>query len=341
MGRTFFADDQGRLPLPWLEAPLAAAVGHRGHALLLHGGLGRGLFELAMTLAQTHLCSGTASTPIRLAPCGRCDDCHLVRTQVHPDLHVLLPEALRLDVGWRTDGDVDRGDSATKPSRDIRVQDMRTAIDWSTSTASRDHGKVLVVHPASRMNAVTANALLKTLEEPSGQLKLVLTAHSPAALMPTLSSRCQHIHVDAPGVDTAVAWLQGQGVDGAAVLLAAAGGEPLEALDMAQRGLDAASWSALPQRVMRGEAAALSGWSVPDTVDALTKLCHDAMSVAAGAAPRYFPQVKTVTASASWERLRTWSIELVQARRHAEHPWHAALAVESLVLRARWALAPA
>jgi DNA polymerase III subunit delta' len=338
MGRPYFADDQGRLPLPWLQAPLAAAVGHRGHALLLHGGLGRGLFELAMTLAQTQLCSGKTTAPIRLAPCGRCDDCHLVRTQVHPDLHVMLPKAARLEVGWRIDGDADRDDEDTKPSRDIRVQDMRAAIDWTTSTASRDHGKVLVVHPASRMNAVTANALLKTLEEPSGRLKLVLTAHSPAALMPTLSSRCQHIHVDAPDVDTAVAWLQGQGVAGAAVLLAAAGGEPLEALDMAQRGLDAESWSALPQRVMRGEAA-LSGWSVPDTVDAMTKLCHDAMSTAAGAKPRYFPQLQALTAPASWGRLRTWSLELARARQHAEHPWHAPLAVESLVLQARRALA--
>ena len=40
-------------------------------------------------------------------------------------------------------------------------------------------GRVLVLHPASAMNAVAANALLKTLEEPPGDVRLLLTCGDP------------------------------------------------------------------------------------------------------------------------------------------------------------------
>ncbi len=324
-----FVGPDGELPLPWLRPTLAMAAAQKGHAVLLHGGQGRGLLELAMTLAQRLLCSAD----VQERPCGRCAECHLIGTHIHPDLHVLMPAALKEAVAWQSAGDGDERERGTKPSQEIRIDDMRAAIDWGTRSVSRARLKVLVVHPASSMNAVTANALLKTLEEPAGQLQLILTASSPGDLLPTLASRCQHVRLPMPSPSESLHWLKLQGVADAQTLLQAAGGEPLAARDLAAAGVDAALWRGLPARIQRGDATVLAGWSVATAVDALFKLCHDAMCVAADAPTRYF-EAATVPGGASWDALRLWSIELGQTARHAEHPWQAALAIEALVSRA-------
>jgi DNA polymerase-3 subunit delta' len=322
----------GQLPLPWLAEPLARAVAQRGHALLLHGGEGRGLFELAMTTAQALLCSRLVDGH---RPCGTCDDCHLVQSQVHPDLNVLVPAALRPVLGWRAEADDDEGEakeSKAKPSQDIRIAELRAAIDWGTLSVARDRVKVLVIHPATRMNPITANALLKTLEEPPGKLQLVLTARSPRALLPTIASRCQHLRIAPPERETALAWLAAQGVNDADALLRAAG-EPLLARDLATQGIDAAAWQRVPVAVRRGDGSVFAGWPLPAVVDALCKLCHDAMCVGAGDEARYF-DTKSVPRGASWAALRAWSIDLSTAASQAAHPWHALLAVDALVFRA-------
>ncbi len=332
----FLVGPDGQLPLPWLDNPLARAMAQRGHALLLHGGEGRGLFELSMTIAQSMLCAQPTpegGSTRGHVPCGRCDDCHLVQKQVHPDLHVLIPQALRPVLGWRIDGDDDdAGEGKAKPSQDIRIQDMRAAIDWSTLSVSRDRAKVLVIHPATRMNPTTANALLKTLEEPAGLLRVILTARSPRALLPTIASRCQHLLVSPPDHATALAWLEAQGVGDAQVLLRAAG-EPLLARDLAAQGIDAAAWQRVPAAVKRGDGSVFAGWSLPAVVDALCKLCHDAMCVEGASAARYF-DTNAVPRGATWPALRAWSIDLARAHQQAEHPWHALLAVDALVFRA-------
>lgn len=322
----------GQLPLPWLAEPLKHAVAQRGHALLLHGGEGRGLFELAMTTAQALLCAQPFDG---WRPCGTCEDCHLVQTQVHPDLNVLVPAALRPGLGWRVDADDDEGDakeSKAKPSQEIRIPELRAAIDWSTLSVARDRVKLLVIHPATRMNPITANALLKTLEEPPGKLQLVLTARSPRALLPTIASRCQHLRVAPPDRAAAMAWLEAQGVKDADVLLRAAG-EPLLARDLAAQGIDAAAWERLPAAVRRGDGSVFAGWPLPAVVDALCKLCHDAMCIGAGDEARYF-DTKSVPRGASWPALRAWSIDLTTAASQSAHPWHALLAVDALVFRA-------
>ena len=136
----------------------------------------------------------------------------------------------------------------------------------------------------------------------------------------------------------ALRWLAGQGVQDAAVLLAAAGGQPLQAKALADAGIGGGDWQALPQAVARGRSQALAGWPVPRVVDALNKLCHDAMALAAGGAPRYFP-AGSVPAGAAPAALNAWASELARVARHGEHPWNEGLLVESLVLQGSAALA--
>lgn len=328
----------GAPPLPWLAPLLQQTLRDRhAHALLLQGPQGVGQFELAISLAQGWLCE--AAERDRL-PCGRCASCKLVQARSHPDLLVLIPEALQDELGWgAADGDEAASDRAskTKPSAEIKVDAVRRAVAFAQVTSARGRGKAVVLHPAERMNAVSANTLLKTLEEPPGDARFVLSCATPDALLPTLRSRCQRVAMSLPPADAASAWLAAQGVADAAVLLAATGGQPQEALAWSRQGIDAALWTRLPALVAQGAAAALANWPLPRLVDALQKLCHDSACVARGAAPRYFPAA-SIAAGADPAALAAWMSELQRIARHAEHPWSAALVTESLVQQGQRAL---
>ncbi|MEO5697354.1 MAG: DNA polymerase III subunit delta', partial [Burkholderiaceae bacterium] len=245
----------GALPLPWLEPVLRSTLQSRhAHALLLHGPNGVGQFELAMTLAQAWLCEAGQDAA---RPCGHCASCRLVQAHSHPDLLVLVPEALQVALGWGGSTDTDAAperSGKTKPSKEIKVGALRGAINFAQTTSARGRRKVVVVHPAERMNAIAANALLKTLEEPPGDARFVLGCAAPDALLPTIRSRCQAVMLGLPPTVQAVEWLEQQGVADAAVMLAATGGQPQLALEWASDGVDAALWARLPGLVRDGEA---------------------------------------------------------------------------------------
>ncbi len=331
----------GALPLPWLAQPLRDALSRqRGHALLIHGPQGIGQFELALSLAQAWLCESGQQTK----PCGTCASCRLVQARSHPDLMVLLPDALRESMGWSTgtDGESDSEGKASKakPSKEIKVEAVRAAVLFSQSTSSRGLAKVVLIHPAERVNPIAANTLLKTLEEPPGAARFVLSCGAPDALLPTIRSRCQAVPLALPDPELASTWLAQHQVAQPQVMLAAAGGQPLEALEWVREGVDAVSWARLPRQLASAEAGTLASWPLPRLLDALKKLCHDAMCIASGASPHYFP-VASMPARAGLPALTAWSRALAQTSRHDEHPWNMPVMVESLVQQAHQALKPA
>jgi DNA polymerase-3 subunit delta' len=345
----------GQLPLPWLADPLRSALEtQHAHALLIHGPAGVGQFELAMTLAQAWLCeadelpgSPGAVAAASSKPCGRCASCRLFNVRSHPDLMVLLPPLLRDQMGWGT-GTAGEGEgeaagsseakaSKTKPSKEIKVDPVRAAVSFAQTSSARGRAKVIVIYPAERMNAIAANTLLKTLEEPPGMARFLLASGSPDSLLPTIRSRCQAVHMPIPDTQLALQWLGENSIKGAEVLLAAAGGQPLEALAWARDGVDAAAWQALPHRAAAGDGSGLAGWPLPRAVEALQKLCHDAMLMAAGAEPRYF-SISAMPKPSQLQSLSAWSRSLQEAASQAEHPWSVGLMVEAMIQEARHAL---
>jgi DNA polymerase-3 subunit delta' len=86
--------------------------------------------------------------------------------------------------------------------------------------------QIICIDPADAMNTAAANALLKTLEEPSPQTLLLLVADAPWRLPQTIRSRCQRIEFHLPPRAEALDWLQQNGVKDAAGALDAAGGNP-------------------------------------------------------------------------------------------------------------------
>ncbi len=337
-------DAFGEHELPWIAAAAAEVAGrHRGHALLLQGRGGDGVFELAVRMARASLCE--APDPAAPKPCGHCTACHLMRSHTHPDLRVLMPEAVQVALGWGAassdegEGDEARSSSSKKkPSKEIRIDAVRSAIDWTQVSSARGLGKVLLLYPADAMNTVSANALLKTLEEPPAGVRLMLVTEDAERLLPTLRSRCQRQVFDGPAPDVALAWLRAQGQAEPAVLLAAAGGQPLAARALGAEGFDAAAWRALPRAVAEGRWQPPAAMPLPRLREVLQKLCHDAMAQAAGSPPRYFP-ADSLPAAAAWTKLADWSGALARLARHDDHPYNAPLMTESLLADARavWA----
>jgi len=327
---------ESQLP-PWIGAQLRSLFGQRGHAWLLYGPSGLGQYDLALALARAWLCEQASEE----GACGVCRSCHAIDVRTHADLCILMPETTMLERNWplseKAQAELD--DKKRKPSKEIRIEAMREAVDFSQRTSSGGRGKVVLVFPADRMNAITANALLKTLEEPPGAVRFVLSTDSVHQLLPTIRSRCLGHGMDWPDSTVATRWLEGHDLPAATAqaYLRATGGRPDDALLMARSQRDPKAWALLPKAVQRGDASPMQDWPAREILDALHKICHDLQLQCQGVQPRYFdPQ--DLPAGVAFGRLSQWGRELAAARRTAEHPFNPGLMQEALVSRAKYIL---
>jgi len=366
----------GRSLAPWLQTQLESLLTQRGHAWLLGGPSGLGQFELALALATAWLCE----QPTAQGACGHCGSCHAVQVHTHADLCMLLPETLSLSLGWpldeKTQDDLDG--KKRKPSKEIKVDAAREAVSFTQFTRSRGTTKVVLVFPAERMNHVTANTLLKTLEEPPGAVKFILATEAAHQLLPTIRSRCLGHTMLWPDFEQALRWLGSETTqldstdnkpqksvrppDAADLktLLFRAGGRPADVLDWVQGcpvAETAQRWHDFPKAMLYGDVGALADWPPAVAVDALQKLCHDLWAVRVGADPRFFsakdlsaiperPSGKTGRASqlligTGLDALASWSRDLNAIARTVDHPYNPGLLIESLVSRAKTALTAA
>ena len=322
---------------PWVAQQRDSLLAQRGHAWLLQGPSGLGQYSLAMELARAWLCDA----PTAQGACGECASCHAINVHGHADLCLLMPEALMIEMGWplseKAQSEID--DKKRKPSKEIRVEAMRDAVEFTQRTSGRGRGKAVLVYPAERMNVITANALLKTLEEPPGDVKFVLATSAAHHLLPTVRSRCMGHNMVWPDKSVSNDWLRSQGVSAAdaSVLLAATGSRPEDALHWARAGRTAQTWSAIPRAVGQGVLTSFADWTPAQVVDALQKLCHDLLLVRVGAAPRFFAP-HDLPASPPLAALTQWSKDLNATARVVEHPFNAGLLLESLVGRAQTVL---
>lgn len=184
---------------PWLAGPWrvlaeALSAGRLHHGLLVAAPPGSGKRALVDAFATAALCM--QPNPDRSA-CGRCRSCQLVAAGSHPDL-------ARVTFELRDDG---------KPRSEIIVDQIRVLSQRLAMSSQFGGLQLAVIDPADRLNASAANALLKTLEEPTPATVLVLVADEPARLPATIRSRCQRVDVRLPARDEALQWLQAQGIE--------------------------------------------------------------------------------------------------------------------------------
>jgi DNA polymerase-3 subunit delta' len=319
---------------PWIAAQVKPLLAQKGHAWLLAGPSGLGHYELALSLVRAWLCE----QPSVLGACGACASCHAINVHTHADLCVLMPETAMLTLGWplgeAAQSDID--EKKRKASKEIRIDAMRDAVEFCQRTAARGRGKAILVFPAERMNAVAANAMLKTLEEPAGDVRFVLASEAAHQLLPTIRSRCLVHSMIWPRAEDCVAWLQTQGLDAAqaAVTLRAAGGRPQDALQLYQSQSKTQVWVELPKAIARGDLSVLKDWSPSQTVDALQKICYDMLALKVGATPRFFAATD-LPGGASVAGLTRWAQALAVSKRTVEHPFNVGLMIEALVSQAQ------
>jgi DNA polymerase-3 subunit delta' len=116
----------------------------------------------------------------------------------HPDCQVLAPTLPR---------DNPRGAAA------LRIEQVRDLEHWAALAPLAAPRKVFILDDADRMTLPTAQALLKTLEEPPPRTLLVLVVANPGALPPTVLSRCQRVRFRPLTESVAAALLEARGVD--------------------------------------------------------------------------------------------------------------------------------
>ncbi len=177
------------------------------HALMIEGPAACGKTPLARAMVAKLLCTENA-----VDACGQCRSCRLLEGGAHPDYFEIQPE---------------------EEGKAIKVDQVRALIGSLDLTASISLRKVAYIHPADAMTISSANALLKSLEEPTGDTVLILVSDNPGRLPVTIRSRCQSISVAQPDSDVVLDWLRTESnasEDELAAALQAAGRSPLRAL---------------------------------------------------------------------------------------------------------------
>ena len=182
------------MPLPWLHDTQARlAKSYRAerfhHAQLFCGPVGVGKFELSDELGNALLCQNiakqVAAQNSMLKPCGQCKSCLLTLAGTHPDKRLT-----------KVDG------------QSIGVDDIRGISDFMNHSAAQNGNKVAIIENCEKMTTAAANALLKTLEEPTNSRFLILTTSQPAQLPATILSRCAKSDVKITNTALAQQWLE-------------------------------------------------------------------------------------------------------------------------------------
>lgn len=253
------------LPLPWQTSQWATLQnaqqrGALNHAWLLAGPAGVGKRRFAAAFTASLLCTA----PQQGMACGHCPACSRLAQGGHPDAHLL---GLNGHQGLSSLGPLSRPDALThwQPRKDsarqeIAVDAVRSLLNKLSTTAHSGGNRVVVVYPASDMSDATANALLKTVEEPAPNTYVLFVTEYPLSLKQTLRSRCQQLRFPVPERGVALSWLFKQAEQADATLLDAAGGAPLAALQWLSSGELARRqrWQTLLAQVAARKADALA-----------------------------------------------------------------------------------
>lgn len=314
------------------------------HAILLHGAAGTGKREFATCLAQSLLCMKPQPDG---QPCGTCDACGWFLQYSHPDFRRVRPEILDEDGDG---GEADAGEADVKktakaskaPSKDIRIEQVRALGGFMNLSTHRNGNRVVLLYPVESLNTASANALLKTLEEPPPSTVLILVSNRIDRLLPTILSRCRKFAMPMPERGQALVWLKEQQVADADVWLDEQGGAPLAALAQAQAVSRAELDAFLVHLAQPNREAALAmaeklqKAALPELVAWMQRWLHDVFSSKLSGTIRYYPRharaLQALAVRAEARRLMAGIDAVNQRRAIADHPLSGRLFIEDMLL---------
>jgi len=136
-----------------------------GQAYVFCGPPGVGKKTLARAFMRALLCEAPAGGDA----CRKCKSCHLAGTGAHPDQHVVVTDGATIGIA--------------------EVRRLRQLLRYKPY--GRRH--VTLLAPAEALSADAGNALLKTLEEPTGEAVFLFVTARPEQVLPTVFSRCLRV----------------------------------------------------------------------------------------------------------------------------------------------------
>ena len=141
----------------------AVSADRLAHAYLFEGAEGIGKRLMALALVRAVFCQNRTG-------CGECASCRKIDHNNHPDLHIFEPDGQYIKID--------------------QIRELQRELSFRPLEARK---KVCLIDQAEKMNPSAANALLKTLEEPSDNTLIILLSSRPDAMLSTVRSRCQKL----------------------------------------------------------------------------------------------------------------------------------------------------
>lgn len=293
-------------------------LARRPSALMLVGPAGIGKTRLGREIAAALLCESPLAEG--RSACGACRSCQWMRSAQHPDFRWVQPDAMAAEEGGVhdvADGSeaaeaADVGPGEKKKSQEIRIEQIRALAGFANIGAHRAGLRLVLINPANRLNYAAANALLKTLEEPSENLMFILVADGLRGIPPTILSRCRRLSL--PIADSELSRLHLAKSASAEWLLPALGAGPIDPLRWADH----------------------AGKSPPaDVLELLQRWMNDVARVRLGIAPRHFAELQTVLLAhaqqlRSIQRFGLAMADLQRQRAVADHPLNPRLFFETI-----------
>lgn len=293
-------------------------LARRPSALMLVGPAGIGKTRLGREIAAALLCESPLAED--RSACGACRSCQWMRSAQHPDFRWVQPDAMAAEEGGVhdvADGSeaaeaANVGPGEKKKSQEIRIEQIRALAGFANIGAHRAGLRLVLINPANRLNYAAANALLKTLEEPSENLMFILVADGLRGIPPTILSRCRRLSL--PIADSELSRLHLAKSASAEWLLPALGAGPIDPLRWADH----------------------AGKSPPaDVLELLQRWMNDVARVRLGIAPRHFAELQTVLLAhaqqlRSIQRFGLAMADLQRQRAVADHPLNPRLFFETI-----------
>lgn len=157
------------------------------HAYLFYGPENIGKTLLAKIFTQAIICENNKNA---ITPCNKCNNCVALNKNIYPDIYLI---------------------DLLEEKQDISIEQIKNLQSQLILKSFQENYKIAIINKADKLNAISANALLKTLEEPFDRTIIILLAEDLKVVIPTIVSRCQLVKFQPPSDDLVYNYLYAQG----------------------------------------------------------------------------------------------------------------------------------